>query len=165
MKQHTADGALLGPSTWSLVPPGSEDFSVYGTPEVVGRAREWANRYRYLLYRGPGEQCVHGLYRMDACRFPACTSVRMDHTQIWVRHDSRSAFILTQPYCEEIPGPLRTYADMHGLRIESHSYDGWYSDRTLPIRLTIPNDWPLWPIERDAALLLHTQPVTWPDED
>jgi len=40
----------------------------------------------------------------------------------------------------------------------------WYNDRALPIRLTIPDNWPLWPIERDAAVLLHTQPITWPEE-
>jgi hypothetical protein len=35
----------------------------------------------------------------------------------------------------------------------------------LPIRLTIPDDWPLWPIERDVAVLLHTQPITWPEDN
>jgi hypothetical protein len=53
---------------------------------------------------------------------------------------------------------------MHGLRVDSAPSDGWYSDRALPIRLTTPDDWPLWPIERDVVVLLHTQPIVWPGE-
>ncbi|MDG4759284.1 hypothetical protein [Micromonospora sp. WMMD710] len=54
---------------------------------------------------------------------------------------------------------------MHGLGVDSYSFDGWYAGRALPIRLTIPQGWPLWPIERDAVLLLHTQPIEWPEAD
>ncbi|MEU7617253.1 hypothetical protein AB0B27_14335 [Micromonospora rifamycinica] len=165
MKQHTADGGMLGAGTWSLVPPGSDDFTVYGGSDTVKRAREWALRHQVLLYRGPAQACVHGLYRMDSCTFSACTSVGLDHTQIWVQHDGRGAFLLTHPYDDEVPESLRVYADMHGLRVDSYPSDGWYGHGTLPIRLTIPDSWPLWPIERDAVLLLHTQPVTWPDDD
>ncbi|MFI7077550.1 hypothetical protein [Verrucosispora sp. NA02020] len=163
MKQHTADGAMLGTGNWSLVPPGSDDFEVYGGAATVQRAREWAFKYQLLLYRGPAQACVHGLYRMDVCTFSACTSVGMDHTQIWVQHDGRTAFLLTHPYAEDIPDKLRVYAEMHGLSIRSNPFDGWYGHGTLPIRLTIPPDWPLWPIERDSVLLLHTQPVEWPE--
>jgi hypothetical protein len=95
---------------------------------------------------------------MDSCDFSACTSVGMDHTQIWVQHDGRGVFILTQPYVDEIPASLRTYAEMHGLRVDSYPSDGWYGLGTLPIRLTIPDNWPLWPITRDVAVLLHAQP-------
>lgn len=31
--------------------------------------------------------------------------------------------------------------------------------------MTIPQNWPLWPLERDAVLLLHTQPVDWPEDE
>lgn len=116
-------------------------------------------------YRGPAEHCVHGLYRMDSCTFRACTSVGMDHTQIWLQHDGRGAFLLTHPYVDEIPKRLRLYAEMHGLTVNSSPLDRWYGDSALPIRMTIPENWPLWPIERDAVVLLHTQPVVWPAQD
>jgi hypothetical protein len=164
VKQLKADGAVLGRGEWSLVPPGSDDFEVCGGADTVHRAQQWALAHRYLLYRGPAQTCVHGLYRMDSCTFSACTSVGMNHTQIWLQHDGRGAFILTQPRADEIPESLRTYANMHGLRVDSYPSDGWYNDKARPIRLTIPDDWPLWPIERDAAVLLHTQPIIWPEE-
>lgn len=163
MSQHTVNGGLLGHAEWSLIPPNSKDFSVYGEVDTVGRARQWALDRQYLLYSGPAEKCVHGLYRMDTCAFNVCTSVGLDHTQIWVQHDARSAFILTSPYVKAVPDSLRTYAEMHGLSVRSDPEDGWYGSGTLPIRLTIPDDWPLWPIERDAALLLHVQPIKWPE--
>lgn len=166
-RQHTADGSMLEPG-WSLIPPGSPDFSVYGTPDTVERAREWAFGWELLLYSGPADQCVHGLYRMDSCPATsaagACTSVGMDHTQIWVQGDGRGAFLLTQPYAEEVPAELRVYAEMHSLNVQSFEFDAWYGHGTLPIRLAIPESWPLWPIERDAVLLLHTQPVRWPQD-
>ena len=165
MQQHTAQGPMLATSDWSLIPPGSDDFTVYGGTDTVRRARAWAFDQQVLLYQGPAAHCVHGLYRMDSCVIPACTSVGMDHTQIWVSHDARSAFILTHPYVTEIPGPLRTYAEMHGLTVDSYRFDRWYDDSALPIRLTIPDNWPLWPIERDSAILLHTQPIAWPTEN
>ncbi|MEV4722560.1 hypothetical protein [Micromonospora humida] len=91
--------------------------------------------------------------------------VHLGYTRIWVQHDGRGAFLLTHPYEDEVPQSLRVYADMHGLTVNSYPFDGWYGHGTLPIRLTIPWSWPLWPIERDAAVLLHTQPVTWPADD
>ena len=162
MKQRTANGSGLGAGDWSLVPPGSEDFEVYGGADTVARAKKWAFDQQLLLYRGPAQACVHGLYRMDVCTFPACTSVGLDHTQIWVQHDARGAFILTHPYVDDIPEQLEMYAAMHGLRVDTLRFDGWYDDTALPIRLTIPESWPLWPIERDAVVLLHTQPIEWP---
>lgn len=165
IQQRTADGALLGMAGWALVPPTSDDFSTYGTADTVRRARQWALDHQFLLYRGTAAHCVHGLYRMDTCAARvACNSAGMDHTQIWVQHDARGAFILTQPYATKIPDSLRTYAEMHGLSIDSWPFDGWYGGGTLPIRMTIPDDWPLWPIERDAVVLLHTQPIAWPEE-
>lgn len=164
-QQHTVHGSMLGGGSWSLVPPGSEDFTVTGTADTVARAREWAFDHQYLLFRGPAQSCVHGLYRLDSCSFAACSSVGLDHTQIWVGHDACSAFILTQPYVDEVPAELRMYAEMHGLRVDSHSFDAWYGHGTMPIRLSLPMGWPLWPIERDAALLLHVAPVRWPEGD
>jgi hypothetical protein len=148
-----------------LVPPQAKEFGVYGTGEVVDRARQWALDQRLLLFKGPAEKCVHGLYRMDSCAAPeACRNAGLDHTQIWVQHDGRSAFLLTQPYVDKIPQALTVYARAHGLHVTSHPLlDGWYGSSALPIRLTIPNDWPLWPIEREAVVVLHTQPVRWPD--
>jgi hypothetical protein len=32
-----------------LIPPLSEDFSVYGGPDTIERAREWALKYRLCL--------------------------------------------------------------------------------------------------------------------
>ncbi|WP_018788926.1 hypothetical protein [Micromonospora sp. CNB394] len=125
---------MLGSGNWSLVPPGSDDFTVYGGPATVERARDWAFQHQVMLYRGPAQECVHGLYRMDVCTFAACNSVGMDHTQIWVQHDARSAFLLTHPYENGIPESLMLYADMHGLRVDSHPFDGWYGNGSLPIR-------------------------------
>jgi hypothetical protein len=42
VKQHTAKWTILGAGEWSLVPPGSDDFQVYGGADTVRRAREWA---------------------------------------------------------------------------------------------------------------------------
>ena len=43
--------------------------------------------------------------------------------------------------------------------------DNWYSPgRAMPVRLTIPGSWPMWPVEEQAVLLLHTQPVRWPED-
>jgi hypothetical protein len=164
-EQHTADSSMLG-SRFRLVPPLSDDFTVYGTPDVVGRARQWALDHQLLLFKGTADSCVHGLYRMDMCAAPdACQKAGLDHTQIWVEHDARSAFLLTQPYVDEVPQTLTTYAWAHGLQVASYPFDGWYGHSTMPIRLTLPNNWPLWPIERDAAVVLHTQPIRWPDSE
>jgi hypothetical protein len=165
VEQHTAKGSELGIGGFNLIPPGSDDFEMYGTDEVVERARKWAFDQRYLLLDGSADRCVHGLYRMDVCTFSVCRSVGMDHTRIWVQGDGRGAFILTHPYVDEIPDEMRIYARMHGLGIDSYQFDRWYNDSALPIRMTIPANWPLWPIERDAALVLHTQPILWPDDD
>jgi hypothetical protein len=77
---------------------------------------------------------MHGLYRMDSCTFSACTSVGMDHTQIWVQHDARGAFILTHPYVNVIPQTLRTYAEMHGLRHRGHEPAGQARLRNRQLR-------------------------------
>ena len=162
--QHVADGAMLG-GIMRLVPPGSSEFKHYLNVGngASDRAVEWATAHKFLLYVGPSMYCVHGLYRMDSCPATgACRSVGMDHTRIWVTHDARGAFILTHPYVSSIPKSIAAYGAMHALSVRSLPYDGWYnSPHTLPIRLSIPTDWPLWPICRDAAVVLHTQPIDW----
>jgi len=156
---------MLG-SEFRLVPPLAKEFSVYGTPDVVERARQWALDHQLLLFDGSADRCVHGLYRMHMCAAQAaCNDADLDHTQIWVTHDARGAFLLTQPYTNRIPAATAAYARAHGLDVESYSFDGWYGSGTLPIRLSIPNNWPLWPIERDAVVVLHTQPIRWPDPE
>lgn len=161
--QRTVDSSMLG-SHFRLVPPLSKDFTVSGSREVVERARQWALNHQLLLFNGNADSCVHGLYRMDMCAAPdACQKAGLDHTQIWVRHDAQSAFLLTQPYVDKVPENLTAYAWAHGLRVDSYSFDNWYGHSTMPIRLTLPDSWPLWPIERDAVVVLHTQPISWPD--
>jgi hypothetical protein len=162
-EQRTADSSMLG-GRFTLVPPLTKEFSVYGTADVVDRARQWALDHQLLLFKGNAESCVHGLYGMDSCAArAACQNAGLDHTQIWVQHDGRGAFLLTQPYVEQVPEALTTYAWAHGLHIDSHPFDGWYGGSTMPIRLSLPNNWPLWPIERDVIVVLHTQPISWPD--
>lgn len=74
-------------------------------------------------------------------------------------------FLLSHPYSDEVAPETRVYAEAHGLMVDSADYlgDGWYGQGTLPIRMTVPEDWPLWPLEREALVLLDTQPIEWPD--
>jgi hypothetical protein len=165
------------PPAWRLIPPGHEDFFVSGAKEINDRAREWALCHHYLLYDGPAKHCVHGLYRMDCCpSYAVCGNVGLDHTDIWVEENGRGAFILAQPYATSVPEKTKAYARAHALDIavqlrepqaaaDDHRWrDTWYGSG-IAIRMTIPNSWPLWPIERDAALALHMFPMTWPKEE
>ncbi len=152
-------------------------FGVCGPKDTAGRARQWALENRYLLAEGISP-CAHGLYMMG-CPSSGCSSFGFDHTQIWVPADVPGGrpFILTSPYTSEVPGRLRVYAEAHGLELsvdghlrggelheERHVWeDNWYyPGHALPIRLTVPVDWPMWPIEEQAFVLLATQPVEWP---
>jgi hypothetical protein len=116
---------------------------------------------------------------MLSCPGNACRSgdFGFDHTRIWVPDGATQErpFILTQPYVNKVPARLRVYAEAHGLELSAGMFgdeqlhagwdelDNWYSPgRALPIRLTIPGSWPMWPVEEQAVLLLHTQPVDWP---
>jgi hypothetical protein len=94
----------------TLVPPLSPEFRVYGGPESVKSAREWAVRFGYFLVKD--YQCAHILYLAQCPKQGACCS-DFDHTTVWVPRDEPLApFILTQPYVGEIPAsgntPLRT---------------------------------------------------------
>src|SRR5687767_14113110 len=66
VEQHAAHSSMLG-SHFTLIPPLAKEFSVYGTREVIDRARQWALDEQVLLFQGNADQCVHGLYRMDSC--------------------------------------------------------------------------------------------------
>ena len=64
------------------------------------------------------------------------------------------------------PGLVQIEPDgkAHGLDIRSYpEFDGWYGHGTIAIRMTIPDHYPVWPIEVTAAILLRTQPVAWPE--
>jgi len=130
----------------TLVPPLSADFTVYGGPETVSRAREWATTRGYFLVKT--YHCAHIFYLAQCPKQGACCS-DFDHTNVWVPRDEPWApFILTQPYVSEIPVGIRKYAGAHGLDVDSHESDSWYAPAsTLPIRLTAANtatcSWPL----------------------
>jgi hypothetical protein len=111
-----------------------------------------------------------------------CQDFDFDHTQIWVPADHlQRPFILSQPYVTSVPDRLRDYAAAHGLVLTAGMRDDeaealsadwmpfrdnwYYPGQAMPIRLTIPGGWPVWPIEEHATLLLAAQPVSWPEDD
>lgn len=160
MNQRYQVGSIDG--TITLTPPGCDKFWVSGYEDTNQRAAEWADANQYLLYAGPSGQCVHGLYVMANCDNQVCSNVGMDHTSIWVSAFERDIFILTHPYVDKIPDKLLTYATMHGLSATSwRKPDGWYGSGAMPIRLGISPDWPLWPIEREVALIKYHSPIAW----
>jgi hypothetical protein len=154
-----------------LIPPLSDEFQVYGGTETVERARAWALDGHYLLAEGI-PKCAHGLYLMASCPHSSCCRNnfrQLDHVNIWVPARDLFAgrpFLLFHPYASAISEDTRRYAEAHGLDIDSHPEfgDDWYGHRTTPIRLTVPAQYPIWPIEAKSAVLLGTQPVAWPDE-
>jgi hypothetical protein len=148
-----------------LVPPLAEEFSVYGGPDTVSRAREWALSNHLLLVREV-PACAHGLYLMASCPNGGARCCRaFDHTDIWLPDDMKDGrpFILTHPYTNEVSDDITGYAAAHGLAVQSRqALDGWYGHDSLPIRLTIPENWPIWPLEVEASALLAATPVAWP---
>lgn len=156
-----------------LIPPLAEEFEVYGGKETVERARRWALDGRYVLADGVSS-CAHGLYLLASC--PGLGTCRnhfrqLDHVSVWAPapadDEHRRPFLLFHPYASEISEDTRRYAEAHGLDIGSFPElgDAWYGHDTVPIRLTIPQNWPVWPIEAKAAVLFSTQPVAWPEDD
>ena len=149
-----------------LIPPLADEFSLYGGGETVKRAQQWALDKHYLLAAGVAT-CAHGLYLMDICPTGLKCCPGFDHTQIWIpdNMEEERPFILTHPYHSEVDESFYAYASAHGLRVSSdHPTDGWYGTGSLPIRLTIPESWPFWPIEAEAGALLRALPVRWPDQ-
>lgn len=160
-----------------LIPPLAPEFSLYGGEDTVRRAREWALWHRYLL-ADLVPACAHGLYLMRSCPRSTCKTHfrQLDHARIWIPAQPRPSFarpfILAHPYANEITKETQGYARAHGLlaspppdRPYPEADDGWYGDGTLPIRLIVGGDWPMWPIEEAAAVLLHGEPVAWPDDE
>lgn len=158
-----------------LIPPLHEDFNVYGGEDTVKRARRWALERKYMLVHGV-PACAHGLYLMASCPLRAgvgstCQIKALDHVNLWMPYElgpGNNVFLLSAPYMNDIDDELVAYANAHGLEVNSGDHlsdaDGWYSGGSaLPIRLTIPNDWPIWPIETEAVVVLHTQPLWWPE--
>lgn len=157
-----------------LIPPLAEKFLVYGGKDIVDRARRWALDQRCVLADGVSS-CAHGLYLMRSCPgLGTCrTSFRqLDHVNLWIPSPGLSTvgmerpFLLFHPYTSKIGDNTRRYAEAHGLDLGSFPEfgDDWYGHGTLPIRLTVPQNWPLWPIEAKAAVLFSTQPVAWPED-
>ena len=154
----------------TLVPPLAEEFQVYGGKDTVERARQWALDGRYLLADGV-PACAHGLYLLASC--PGAGTCRsnfrqLDHASVWVPAEvSDRPFLLCHPYASSVEDETLLYARAHGLQTGSYPEfgDGWYGTGALPVRLTISPSWPVWPIERKAAVLLSTQPVTWPGDE
>lgn len=149
-----------------VIPPLAKEFIVYGSRETVERARKWALRNRLVLIEGV-PTCAHGLYGVTSC-VGQCGDHSLDHTNIWasgnLSHLERP-FLLTQPYVEEVPDDLIAYGKEHGLKVSSRPSDGWYGLGTLPIRLQVDYDKPLFPIEYDVYAKLVAYPVRWPDDE
>jgi hypothetical protein len=103
---------------------------------------------------------------MASCPKGTCLSRfrQLDHARIWVQTLGRP-FLLSHPYSSEITDQTRAYAQAHGLDLmPGRDDDGWYGHRTLPIVMTLPDNWPVWPIETVTHVLLWTQPIAWPDD-
>lgn len=150
-----------------FIPPLSKDFVVYGGPDTVERARAWAVENRVLLVRGL-PNCAHGFYMMASCpRGSACHDMvhQFDHVNLWIHSELGQPFLLFHPYSEKVDEATEMYARAHGLDITSYDFDGWYHERTIPIRMSVPSGWPVWPLEAAAHTMLITQPVSWPDEE
>ena len=152
-----------------LVPPLAKEFSIYGSPEIMERARKWALRNRLVLVEG-APTCAHGMYGLQICpTLVDCHNFGLDHTQLWMEGDPgpdlQRPFLLTQPYVEDIPDKLRAYAGAHGLNVSSYPQDDWYGNGTLPIRLEVDDGTPLLPIELEVYPHLVAYPIAWPDDD
>ena len=157
-----------------LIPPLAEEFLVYGGKDTVERARRWALKGRYVLADGV-PACAHGLYLMASCPgLNTCSRTsfpQLDHVNLWVPAPcsvtGEGPFLLFHPYSSQISDDTRVYAEAHGLNIGSFPEfgDDWYGHGTIPIRLTVPDNWPVWPIEAKTAVLFSTQPIAWPEND
>lgn len=158
-----------------LIPPLAEEFTVYGQADTIEQARTWALHFRYLLVQGLAA-CAHGLYGMTTCpgHCRDAAGGGLDHSNLWVPDTSEAGgnhapFLLSHPYLSsvapntQIVDETRHYAESHGLRVDSLTeIDSWYGHDSTPIRMSVPDGWPLWPLERMSVLAQYTQPVTWP---
>jgi len=163
IEQHPARSDWLRHDL-ALIPPLAKEFSVYGGDGTVARARDWALDGRYLLARGI-PICAHGFYLLGTCPGRCSSQDFMDHANIWVPADlpAERPFLLSQPYGDEAPGAF-AYAEAHGLNAQiNYPGDNWYGSGTIAVRISVPEDWPMWPIEQLATVLLASQPVRWPE--
>lgn len=164
VQQYTARSAPLVPSL-ELIPPLADEFSVYGTKEVVELAREWALNWQYLLVHGVA-CCAHGFYGMGTCPGSCHSLAGFDHVNLWLPYsEPHQPFLLSAPYEQDKLRRSRTYANMHGLGADVYPWDGWYGSGTYPIRLTVRADVQAWPLSLMAAQVLMAWPVKWPDGD
>lgn len=166
--QHQQPTATYEQDELRLVPPLAEEFSVHGgDDETAARCRGWALSRRYLLARGI-PACAHGMVLMASCPHSTCHRHfrQLDHADVWVPADLAGSrpFLLSHPRSSEVSEKTRAYGEAHGLDVGSNLdlADDWYGHGTLPIRLAIPVNCPLWPIEAKALVMLATRPVSWP---
>lgn len=171
------DGGLRNCLT--LIHPESDEFEVYGGIE---HCRPWALNHHYLLANGV-PTCAHGLYLLGMCPQAASCRKVLDHADLWVpadtgEHSSEGPFLLAHlyDYDDELARDVTAYAGAHGLVVTVNRYgdisdgtdglgDAWYGHGSTAVRMAVSDDWPMWPVEQAAAVLLRSQPVQWPDEN
>lgn len=147
-----------------LVPPLSPGLSVYGGEDTAERARRWALEHRLLLVQGVSA-CPHGLYGMGSCPGDCRALGDLDHADLWYGHEGPgNLFLLAHPYADEVPAGARALAAAHGLTVESDPWDRWYSESTVPVRLTAPGHLHVWPLTTRCLLLATLLPVRWPTD-
>lgn len=158
-------------------PPLCEDFEVYGDEGTQVRARKWALDRKLVQIVGVNN-CAHSFYMTRCPGRSSCNKIGFDHTTMWITYDRPfDMFILTQPYCQEIPETMVTYARAHGLGIYQGGTgfdssggltllagDGWYSEGSIPIILRADRD-TLYPLERLAVQTFYAMPIDWPSEE
>jgi|WetSurMetagenome_2_1015567.scaffolds.fasta_scaffold03146_12 hypothetical protein len=171
--QLAASGKKLGAQI-DLIPPYSDEFIQWAAPagyagKIGEQCQQWAQKFEYMMCIGPAMRCVHGLYRMDVCasigRPGRGCDVGLDHARVWISDNGMGAFILAHLDPQShVPNTIAKYAEAHSLDVRSYAFDGWYPGKT-PVRLSIPSGWPMWPIQRDAVVLLASQPIQWPTKE
>lgn len=147
-----------------LVHPRSPDFGVTGSGEFT--PQQWAVERSLMYVRGVA-RCAHGLYAMGTCPAGCGDNIGLDHTSVWTTTEEEPRpFILTQPYADEIPPKMLTYAEYHGLNAQVWESDRWYGFGTLPIRLSMgyPSSF-AWPLQAKIAQLLALYPPRWDGAD
>jgi hypothetical protein len=163
---HLPESLVLPPGFLTLTAPEADSFYVYGTDEINARARTWALNNRYLLCGGV-PHCAHGLYLMDDCPGDCRSMADLDHVTVWMPAEladgeGQRAFMLYQPYQTRLPRSAYVYGRAHGLQVEvNRPGDGWYGHSTLAVRMTIPGDSALWPLEREALSLMGRTRHRW----
>lgn len=167
--QMAAAEAAVAP-TVRLIPPGSPDFTVYGSLDTLDRARDWAALNRLQLVEGV-PACPHGMYAMAVCPGRLCTrAAGLDHAELWWRAPGAfghgappELFLLSHSYdADPIPVAAQTLAAAHGLHLDTGwTDDGWYGHGTTPLRFVAAHRLTLWPLEARLLVLSAVLPVAW----